>query len=379
MKQYDYLIVGGGIAGTTAAEFARMKDPLSSIAITEEEPYPLYSKVLIPKYLKGSIAREGLFLRTLEQYVARRIDFFPQTTIARVDFSSHIAHAVDGRLFPYKKLLIAAGGKPRRVFSRTQILRMHTLDDADHIVSVLSGQAGLPAKALAKAGVIGEGFIGLEFLELFVHKQFQTHLFLRGEYFREHHFGKIAGALLMDHFAKNDIVLHRHAAAEPPVSPDLLGIGFGLLRNFDPFPGIMQNQGVVVDEYLKASQPDVYAAGDIAEFYDTISKRHRVVGNWANAMLQGKIAGCNMVGEQAPFRAVTGYRIAILGCSLTLLGDTDNEDAVWEKEIPSGFVRVFLRRGIVRGALLINAVRLERVLSGMIERLASHHDLETII
>jgi len=110
MSIYDFLIVGGGIAGTSAAETLREQDRHASIAILEREEHPLYSKVLIPNYLKKKIKREALFLRKTSDYAERGISFFPSTEVKDINYDRREIYSSDGRIFPFKKLLLAAGG-----------------------------------------------------------------------------------------------------------------------------------------------------------------------------------------------------------------------------------------------------------------------------
>jgi len=74
MKHYDYLIIGGGIAGVTAAETIRANDASATIGIVSAEPHPLYSRVMLPAYLKGRINRDKLFLRTADDFVKKKFD-----------------------------------------------------------------------------------------------------------------------------------------------------------------------------------------------------------------------------------------------------------------------------------------------------------------
>src|SRR3989344_3706495 len=122
MQQVDYLIIGGGIAGTTCAETLRSLDADAKIAILDRERHPLYSKVLIPAYLKGKIAREKIFLRNVVQYQSQNIDLYTETVVAAVDTVKKEVLTRDNKQFTYQKLLVASGGTPKKlneVFSST--------------------------------------------------------------------------------------------------------------------------------------------------------------------------------------------------------------------------------------------------------------------
>ncbi len=359
MNFYDYLIIGGGIAGTTAAETLRQKDQNSKIAILESGPHPLYSKVLIPHYLKNKISRDKIFLRKPENYAGLNIDFYLSTKANGFNFKDHKVTANSGE-FGYKKLLIASGGEPK---NQDQIkgLRMHTIEDADAIKEALKNSAG------KGANVIGEGFIAMEFLETFVLNGFGTSLFLRGEYFSESKFGKSGSLLLEENFKKHSISIYKNTSAVPE-NHDLLGIGIGLERNLKIFEPLSVKTGILTDQFLRTNEPDVYAAGDIAEFHDLISDRHRIAGNWTNSFLQGKFAASNMAGENSTFKFVTSYNIVNFGFNIGFIGDIDESDEVLEKSEKNDLIRIFIKDKKIKGAVLINRFNDKNTISAMIER-----------
>src|SRR3990167_423696 len=125
MESADYLVIGGGIAGTTAAETLREEDPRAKIAILEAEPHVLYSRVLIPKYIKGQIQKDALFLRKISDYAEKNIDFYPSAKVSKINPERRETILENGQIFSYKKLLIASGGKPRDIMPGA--LKMHTL------------------------------------------------------------------------------------------------------------------------------------------------------------------------------------------------------------------------------------------------------------
>ena len=115
MKKVYYLIVGGGVAGTIAAEFIRMNDSEGSIAIVTEEPDHLYSRVLLPHYLRGKIDFDRLFVRRPEEYEEKKIELFTNRKVSSINTNNKTVSSVDGHEIQYKKLLIASGGKVNRL------------------------------------------------------------------------------------------------------------------------------------------------------------------------------------------------------------------------------------------------------------------------
>ena len=385
MKLADFLIIGGGVAGTTAAETLRELDPYASISIIDAEPYPLYSRVMIPGYLKHKTKRNAIFLRKISDYAAKKIGLYSSLVVSKIDYQKREVYTENGEIFPYKKLLIASGGAPKPWFLPGlaaedffgRILRMHTLDDADNILSKMKTHAASVSKDATQAGgqalVVGEGFIALEFIESFLKNGFTVHTVSKENYFNEKRFGINGGKIMQDAFSRNGVITHR--GTEPAsingmeitlrngerLSPALVGVGVGILRNLDSFGEIKKNIGILTNEFFETSEENVYAAGDAAEFFDTYAGIQRTVGNWTNSFLQGRAAGLNMFAslsgdteKRAPYRAIPAYNIINLKLNLTFVGYLDDADDFWEKLYEGGITRVFLKGEKIRGAVLIN-------------------------
>lgn len=371
MARTDFLVLGGGVSGTTAAETLKEKDPDALVALVEDEPYPLYSRVMIPPYLKRRIRREALFLRKVSDYEAHGIDFYPSTKIVKLSPERQEAYAEDGRIFSYKKLLIASGGSPKKLGS--DILRMHTLDDADNIKKAMA------ATNPKEASVIGEGFIALEFIETFLLNGFKVHALARGDFFNEKRLGEAGAKILEENFERRGVVLHKHTEIGS-IAPTLVGTGIGLERNLEAFRSLKTNKGIVTNEFLETSDSNIYASGDVAEFYDVFSGANRVVGNWTNSFLQGRIAALNMLGERQAFRAVSAYNIVNLGLNITFVGYLDDADSFFEKAGEKELLRIFIAGGKVRGGVLINRFRDKIAITRLIEenRLVLQNELERV-
>lgn len=371
MKLSDFLIIGGGIAGTTAAETFRELDPYATISIIEAEPYQLYSRVMIPGYLTHKKKRDALFLRTISDYAEKKIGLYLSKTVNGINYQKREVRADTGEIFPYKKLLIASGGKPKQFAlpnANVPILRMHTLDNADDIL------AKMKSANRREVLVIGEGLIALEFIKIFLENGFSPHIVAKERYFNEKKFGEDGGKIIEEGFLRNGVVIHRNTeimsgnGAEiflrngEKIAPALIGAGVGIVRNLEPFGAIKKNIGILTNEFLEASEENVYAAGDVAEFPDVYAGISRVVGNWTNAALQGRAAASNAFaslsgepGKRAPYQIIPTYNITILNTKLTFLGFLDDSDEIWEKfyDIDS-VTRVFLKEKKIRGAVLIN-------------------------
>ncbi len=376
MERYDYLIIGGGVAGVTAAETIRELDSASSIAVVSDEAHALYSRVMLPHYVKGVFKREKVFLRNPSDYAARGITFLGSVAVSGLDVHSRRVTLDTGSIIEFGKLLIAGGGRPRSLpaipASWEGVSRFQTIEDADAMLRLLPSRK--------QAVVVGSSFIALEYLGILSHFGIPATLIFREPHFFGGHLDPDGGELLHEQFRRHGVraiipgdtlaavegdsaVSGVMTAAGTAISCDFLGLGVGLERNTSWLRGsglTVTDFGVRTNEFLQTNAAGVFAAGDIAEFYDPRSRMHHSRGNWTNSFLQGKTAGWNMARPDArqAFQYVSSYTIKSLGMVISFVGDTRvraGVDAVTRLgRDRSSHARFFLAREQLIGAVLIN-------------------------
>lgn len=364
-----YVIVGGGIAGTTAAEELRKIDANAEVALISEEQYPLYSRVLLPHYLKGKVPRERVFLKKESWYEERGIEWLRGISVAALDVKNKHVELSDGRELSYDKLLIATGGDVRTLPSdKRGVSYLRTLDDADHLDQLL---CELPTGA--HAGIYGGGFIACEYLNLFAHFGLPTTIVFRGAHFWSGILEREVGEFLNQHLvargvevragaefveALGDREINGFATTKGECACSILGVGIGIERE-DAWmrrAGVKTGSGIVCNEFLQTDLPDVFAAGDVAHYLDVRAGRHVAVGNWMNAQMQGRAVARNMAGERAVFSLVSSYATNALGLEVISIGDTSREDADAVRVIGGkgeGMGQLFSRAGRLIGAVLL--------------------------
>lgn len=387
--RFDYLIIGGGIAGVTAAETIREHDAGASIAIVSDEPHVLYSRVLLPGYLKNRFSRENLFLRKHENFTRLRIDLFFSEKVIGIDVKHREVVLDTSKAFSFERLLITSGGSVREWGTdedQRVVYRLQTLDDADRLY------AGL--RTMQRPLVVGASFISLEFLEILVVNKLSPVLMVRDERFFGNLLDKTGGDFLEDNFRRKGITSHYGDAVEgialsaggvkitarshKEMECDAICVGVGIDRNtsFVENSGIEigEGKGIRVNQFMETSEQGIFAAGDVAEYFDVITGKHRMVGNWTNAVLQGKCAGINMVGEKMAaekkeFRSVPSYSITNLGFQITALGDTHSDKDTIVRYDPAArtYERLFLEDGVLAGAVLINRFADKAHVAGLVE------------
>ena len=382
MERYDYLIVGGGIAGVSAAEAIRSRDVAGMIAIISREPHMPYSRVLLPSYVKGRIGRERLFLRTGEKFADAGIDFFSETEAISVDAARRRVRTRERGMFSFGKLLIASGGKVRdwpHGGEAKRIYRLQTIEDADTLVSDMP--------QIREPLIVGSSFIALEFMEIFLAHGIVPRLLSPDARFFQGMLDREGGVLLQENCARRGVkfFFNEHIAAVEErggawevatargavIRADALAPGIGIERavGFLRESGVtLGERGVKTDENLETNIKGIFAAGDAAEYFDPLAFRHRISGNWTNAVMQGTRAGLNMAGEKLPYRHVPMYSIKNLGFDIAAIGECADGFETVSRRDPDGarYERFFLEGGAIAGAFLINGIRDKSHISSLV-------------
>ena len=372
MKKFDYLIIGGGIAGTTAAETIRKLDEEGSIAIVYDEPYPIYSRLLLTKYILGEVPKDSLFLKSADWYQQAGIELFAPISAVSVDSQKREVGLSTGETLGFEKLLLACGGKPCKweicQKEMAGICRLQYLDDAEKIIQW--------SKSAKKAVVVGGGFIGLELCQLFSSLKIPTTLLIIEPYVWANLIDKVQGKMIEQVLTKSGVEIRRNIKVlevlgeekvaglklegGEAVNCDLVGIGIGIT----PDLGFLANSeigtksGVLANEYLQTNIEGIFAGGDVCEFYDVVREKVHRLGNWGNAISQGKVAGQNMVGEKVIFQSVTTHQVRIFDLPLALVGDcflSEDVEVVDRGSAKKGkYGRILFADGRIVGATLVN-------------------------
>lgn len=382
-----YVIVGGGIAGTMAAEELRRRDAAAEVALVDQEEHPCYSRVLLPHYVKGLIPREKVFLRKPTWYQEQRIEWLPGTRITDIDTRNAFVRTFDSREYPYDKLLLAPGGDvnladedPRG----TSYLR--TLDDADHLLALLREVRTLPVEE-RRAVVVGGGFIALEYINIFAHYGLPTTVIMRGSGFWSRILSSAAQDMLLAHATERGVhvitgetstlvgerVLTsvRTGSGREVLTP-IVGVGIGqqVDRRMIIDAGVACGIGIQANGFLETSVPGVYTAGDAAEFDHALFGRQLLMGNWLNAQMQGRAVAATMSGERTAFTLLTSYATQLLGMHVVFIGDTSRahaDEVTTEVTAGKGVVDLYRRSGQIVGATLVGDVHMRAAVTKAIQ------------
>ncbi|GAC1646571.1 MAG: FAD/NAD(P)-binding oxidoreductase [Candidatus Dormibacteraceae bacterium] len=367
-----YVVLGNGIAGQTCAEELRKLDADASIVMIAAERYPLYNRVALPRYLRGQVRREKVMMRTVEDYAARGLDIHFETWVTEIDVKDKVVQTNRDQKFPYDALLIATGGRPKPPpwpgsDQVSNALGFQTLDDTDAIIE--------KADAAERVLVMGGSFIGYELAEgvSFRHKAKLTWI-MRGPWFLRYVLDDEGGQLCrqmgeaqgvefivgdeVKQFSRNNGRFLAETVNGHKVEFDLLTYGVGLDYYTEPVrnTGIELNKGIVTDSKLRTNAPDVYAAGDVAVFYDLMVERHNQMGTWDNAEAHGKVAARNMAGGDEDFFDVPTYTTTMFGSTLAVMGVTPDVQPDLESVRTYSFEEKFYRKLFFKDDHLVGAI-----------------------
>ncbi len=330
------------MAGTTAAETLRKNDPSCSIHLLTNEPYPLYNRVSLPRFLQGVIVEQKVMIRDFAWHEQRNVQLVTETMVATVDTDERVVVTDKGQHLPYDALLIATGGwaNPLRVpgAKDTQhIYNFVTLDDTKTIIArMLESRTAL---------AYGGSFISYELCDGFAVRKLDTTWIMRGPYWLRNSLDPDGGEVV-DNIAKKFGVHVIHGDEVEEVVPkngvpsyvktkkgreiqaDMIGIGLGITLNTEILTdtAVEVRNGIVVNEYLETNVPGVYAAGDVAEFFDPTINRHHTMGTWDNAMAHGRIVGANMAGGHQAYVDVPTYTSPLFDVNIAVVGTAESNN-----------------------------------------------------
>ncbi len=370
-----YLIIGSGVCGTSAAEELRKIDPNAEITLFSTETHRLYSRVLLPRYVKGLLPRERCFLKKETWYEEQNIRCVFGARVNELNIVEQTVSTSDGQIFGFDKLLLATSGNLLKFPDNLPgISYLRTIDNADELINLLAECSSLPTEK-RRAGIVGGSFIAVEYINFFAQHKIPTDLFMLEKTFFGGALDDESFAVLQNKIEAEGIRLHTNQSVkkllgatrleglqtgDKEFSLSLLGVGIGIRPDFSWIKnvGIEVNRGILTNEFLETNTPNIYAAGDVAEFYDLLAERRVIVGNWLNAQAQGRVVAKTMSGERTAYSAVRAYSTNVCGNEIIFIGDTDVNFA--DKIVrrgsreENGVTQIFVRNEKVVGATLVN-------------------------
>ena len=364
----QYLIIGNGVAGTTAAEQIRKNDAQAKITILTDEDTAYYSRIRLPEYLAEEISESDLVIKKPAWYEEHEIDLNLSSPVKSANKKEKTVTTANGKVYRYDRLLVASGSHsflpPIKGLDKAGVFALRNVEDVRRISGYL--------KNVTDVVLIGGGLLGLEsgnairkrgkkvavveFFPRLLPRQLDTDggrrlQALMEEMGFEFHLGAKTKEITGDRSVEGVLL-----EGGKLLKAQLVLISAGVRPNLPlaELLGLETDKGIVVDDELKTSQPDIYAAGDVAE--------HNGVpyGIWPAAIAQGKIAGINMAGGSAEYKGTTmSNKLKVVGIDLASAGDIDAEAKLPSKVVQDKetYQKLVFEENAIIGCIMLGNTR----------------------
>ncbi|MEA2060191.1 MAG: FAD-dependent oxidoreductase [Thermodesulfobacteriota bacterium] len=337
-----YLILGNGVAGTTAAAEIQKIDPHGRIVMLTREDTPFYSRIKLPDYVAGLKNRKNLIIRNDQWYTDKKIELHTGTDVIKIEPDKKQVLERNGRAWEFDDLLIATGSHsfipPVKGSDLDNVFALRTINDADRIITV--------AENAENAVLIGGGLLGLEAAHALIKRGLKVTVV---EFFdrllprqMDNEGAELLKSMLKDlGFAFKLGANTSELKGDKKVEKVMLESGEGLRADMVLFSAgvrstldlikdldLETDKGIIVNETMATSINHIFAAGDVAEF----NKANFCI--WPEAQEQGRIAGAAMAGDTSRRfkQIVPSNRLKVAGIDLASAGEID-PDGVLDSEI----------------------------------------------
>ena len=363
MKHYTYLIIGGGMTADAAVHGVREHDAQGTIGIISSEVDPPYDRPPLTKALWKGKDLDSVWRHTENQ----NVDLLIGRTVVDLDPQKSTVTDDQKNVYTFDKLLLATGGSPRRLpFGGEHIIYFRTLAG----YHLLRSQT----EKKRRVAVIGGGFIGSELAAALALNGAQVTLIFPGkgicdrvfpgdlsdsvtEYYKQKGV-QIASGQQVANLAERGTELVLQTKDNTEIPADIVVAGLGITPNVDlaKNAGLEVADGIVVDECLRTSKPNIFAAGDVAAFYSQALDKRTRVEHEDNANTMGRWAGKNMVGSPLTYHHLPFFYSDLFDLGYEAVGELDSRLetlANWKTPYREGVV-YYQKEGRVRGVLLWN-------------------------
>jgi len=330
-----YVIIGSGVAGIAAIEAIRSVDETGEVIMVGDDPHGYYSRPGLAYFLTGELHDKALFPRTADDY--RKMKFrYAKEHVKRIDREQQVLELNGQTIISYDRLLIAVGAQavPLQVpgSDLDGVLKLDHMEDAKNILQF--------ARRGKTAVVVGGGITALELVEGLVAHGVKVHYLLRGDRYWSNVLDEHESKIVEHRLQEDGVKLHYQAEVLEVVGKkrrvqsvllkdgtslkcDLVAYAIGIRPRIGlaKQAGLEVDRGIQVNEYLQTNDPNIFAAGDVAQVFDPTTGRAVLDSLWQPARQQGYTAGMNMAGERIAYVKSAAFNVTRLaGLTTTIIG-----------------------------------------------------------
>src|SRR5262249_9133707 len=338
MDQSNIVILGGGmVAGYAAKQLVELGLPKGELAILSADNAVPYERPPLSKgFLAGKDTEDAIKINPEDFYKSNGIEVRLACEVAAVDLKRKRLSLQNNGEFGFQKLIIATGARPRTLnipgSKLHNLFYLRSLSDSKSIRNV--------AEKAKHAVVIGGGFIGMEVAAVLAQKGIEVALVMDHDRVFKRLFSPEMSSFFESYYAARGVRLIKSTSVTEfrgngavnsaalrdgqTVQCDLVvaGIGVEPVLEMVSSSGLDLDNGILVNEYLQASHPDVFAAGDVANYQDVLFAKRRRVEHWDNAVSQGQYCARSLMGDKAPFKHVPYFFSDIFDLSYEYWGNS---------------------------------------------------------
>ena len=367
----SFIIVGGGLTGAIATQTLREEGFDGRITLLGQEPNAPYERPPLSKdYLQGKADRDSIFVHPEPWYAEHEVDLSLGAAVTSLDPAARTVTTDTGAQLHYDKLLLATGSKPRRLeVPGAELHGVHYLRNVED-----SERIKIEFARAERVVIIGAGWIGLETAAAARAAGLDVTLLVSGDMPLQRVLGPEVAPIFDELHRSHGVDLRyrttateltgRHGAVTGVILSDgtridadmiIVGIGAVARTELAAAAGLKIDNGLVVDEHLRTSDPDIFAAGDIANAHNPRLGRHIRVEHWANARRQGVVAAKAMLGQDAVDLRPSYFYTDQYDLGMEYTGDIG----------PAGYDRVIFRRYAEASQVIVFWLSEQRVQAGM--------------
>ncbi len=381
-----YVIIGGSAAGVSAIEAIRSLDRTSQIELFTDEETPLYSRVLLTYYIANVISKEELQFRPLEFFKENNVTAHLGERVKTVSPDSKSIQTEDGKDHAFDKLLIATGSSPKMLdipgVDKEGVCGLRNMEHAQKIIN--------RSEKTNTATILGGGLIGLRDGYALAARGLKVKMIVKSNRVLSQMLDEESSAIVQERLQEHgiEIKIGRDAVEirgnrsvegvvldnGEKIDCQMVIIGKGVDPNVGlvSSTGIEVKEGIIADEHMRTSVPDIYVAGDVAETYDISRGKMAINAIWPCAFEQGRIAGLNMAGQEAKY--VGSFRmnsLDIYGLPAVSMGITRPDgDGLQEvkKRTRAAYRKLVMEDGRIVGAILVGEIQKAGLLSTFLRK-----------